>query len=281
MNKSIYTEYANLTPYNIKYLDGCGATWAFGGEKFSEWNRSQIVSFSESLDGGAWNFFGDKCRDYTHLPTGDAFCQGVADILGIEYVPEVDISKTETTTEDKGLAIDVKLLSEGDRGWIVDNIQFGHRLLNNALSHSAAVGYLDGMGWSEIVYYERVGHRITTDPNEFMRYVADKTGKEWEPVNGKLMNDSDIEAIIDLIGTPPTYPHKTYRVLDSLDGVPFDTRIPLSEWVPPFGVEVLFIFKEKSLFSSIMKIYKNGLAFDNNMIGANWKHFDGHWMRIV
>ena len=361
MNKSIYTEYANLTPYHIKWLDECGATWGDGtllkdyppSNTYLFFNGLYVDKFSQSAR------ITEHQSDYTHLPTGDAFCQGVAGILGIEYgpekpftrklinklelhdkmerpLPEGTISKTETVTDDKGLAIDVKLLSEKDREWLKLNagkMQKVSNAIHGAEKYQEYVCYLydlsvanciepENFGYAEKEFYESKGVCITTDPTEFIRYVADKTGKEWEPTNdqkewkavekpplgltpkyvkteerkqeileamnrynetGKPIPEEWVKEYDELSGLidegSPTYPHKTYRVLDSLDGVPFDKRIPLSEWVPPFGKPILYIEDDTFLPCSFEGISNAVLL--QTMNGIKEANLDGHWMRIV
>jgi len=289
MSKSIYTEYANLTPYHTKWLDGCGATWA-GGDKFSEMKFiiDDCISFTSGSFYQSPKIYYRR-KDAIHLPTGDAFCQGVAEILGIEYVPEKPftrklinklelhdkmerplpegtISKTETVTDDKGLAIDVKLLSEKDREWLGINF-----CVEIAFKYWAYIGYEVGF-----IYGDNLNDNIpiTTDPTEFMRYVADKTGKEYiknltitpeikEKIQPKI-KERHIKAsqqynTPNVVMPTPTYPHKTYRVLDSLDGVPLDRRIPLSEWIPPFGTKVKFEFPDNIIYGRVNLISKDGI----------------------
>jgi len=181
----------------------------------------------------------------------------------------------------------------------------GGSLVSNMDAHLAAISFSSlgkTFGTAGSDWYQNNSYTHIPTGSEFCEQVAEILGIEkprfGKSLDEKLSENYHIRQIIDensgptfaevaeaLKGDPKDMPfnylHRTYRVLDSLDGVPLDKRIPLSEWVPPMGAEVLFIFKEKSLFSSIMYIGKNGLAFDNNMIGANWKHFDGHWMRII
>lgn len=345
MNKSIYTEYADLTPYHIKWLDGCGATWGDGtllkdyppSNTYLFFNGLYVDKFSQSAR------ITEHQSDYTHLPTGDAFCQGVAGILGIEYVPEKPftrklinklelhdkmerplpegtISKTETVTDDKGLAIDVKLLSEKDREWL--NINKGQPLPWDKGWGFCTLDRYDLLCLSHKNYLEEYKISITTDPTEFIRYVANKTGKEWEPTNdqkewkavekpplgltpkyvkteerkqeileamnrynetGKPIPEEWVKEYDELSGLidegSPTYPHKAYRVLDSLDSVPLDKRIPLSEWVPPFGKPILYIEDDTFLPCSFEGISNAVLL--QTMNGIKEANLDGHWMRIV
>lgn len=272
MNKSIYTEYANLTPYNIKWLDECGMK-SGSGKSFSnirfmgDWDSVAVIR--DNFNYSPKEFYASM--NYTHLPTGDAFCQGVAEILGIEYVPEV--TKTETVTEDKGLAIKYSLLSPDQKKWLDDEIEQWEPLYDYIfLNHNKE---LDSSKLDHIKKY-----RITTDPIEFMRYVAEKTGKEWVP-------NEVVRAIETIESMSPSYPHKAYRVLDSLDSVPFDTRIPLSEWVPTFGVDLIFIdsvnWTKGKLDSVIIDPVRGGHARIKEESQPNLQkiNLDGHWMRIV
>lgn len=340
MNKSIYTEYANLTPYHTKWLDECGAKWAGTKETFGEFTgvNEPFIEYSLSFNGFVQCNDTAKSGNLIHLPTGDAFCRGVAEILGIEYVPEKPftrklinklelhdkmerplpegtISKTETVTDDKGLAIDVKLLSEKDREWLKLNAGKMQKVSNaiyGAEKYQEYVCYLNDLelancsdpenfGYAEKEFYESKGVCITTDPTEFIRYVANKTGKEWgeKPMFGKNQIEIDLdeqlfpgrqnmgegaltnEDVMELLGDKVGYgSYKTYRVLDSLDGVPFDTRIPLSEWVPPIGKRVLVI-SESLQFMGAFQTVERGICFqeDNGSIHCFIDH--GHWMRIV
>ena len=294
MNKSIYTEYANLTPYHKKWLDECGAKKYFMSLSLFGSMKWGYIFFEVKKDGHYLNLsdFYYKVQDYTHLPTGDAFCQGVAEILGIEYVPEG--TKTETTTEDKGLAIDVKLLSEKDRKWLGINF-----CVEIAFKHWAYIGYELGF-----IYGDNLNDNIpiTTDPTEFIRYVANKTGKEWDekPMFGKNQIEIDLdeqlfpgrqnmgegaltnEDVMELLGDKVGYgSYKTYRVLDSLNGVPLDKRIPLSEWIPPFLQRVLFVKNDEFKSVYVCDVSKDGLSVFDGVSNLILSDLDGHWMRIV
>lgn len=76
-----------------------------------------------------------------------------------------------------------------------------------------------------------------------------------------------------------SYPHKTYRILDSLDDIPLDKRFKLSEWIPPFQKDVVFIIKGKAFVGHIWKLQESifALGGSNELI----KDLDGEWMRIV
>ena len=74
--------------------------------------------------------------------------------------------------------------------------------------------------------------------------------------------------------------HKTYRILDSLDGIPLDTRIPLSEWIPPFLVNVILIYDNKWSEGFFSGVEGDGLLFQLSDKGCKYI-LDGHWMRIV
>jgi len=198
MNQSIYTEYTNLTPDHVAWLDGCGAVWGME-QKFTEFTPTmECVAFNKFFYQDKKDFY--QNNPYTYIPTGSEFCERVAEILGIEKpvfasdlkdklvkklemhdrmerpLPEVDITKTETTT----------------------------------------------------------------------------------------------------------YPHRTYRVLESLEGVPFDKRIPLSEWIPPFGVDLIFI-SDADWYRGI--VHAMDQRFIYLLVKGEEKEcivpLDGHWMRIV
>lgn len=136
---------------------------------------------------------------------------------------------------------------------------------------------------------------------EFCERVAEILGIE-KPVFGKsldemLSENCHIQQIIDensgptfaeideaLKGDPKdmpfNYPHRTYRVLDSLDSIPLDKRIPLSEWIPPPREKVLLITGERYFEAWVQYIDNEGIR-----IGSEGLDFftiaDGHWMRIV
>jgi hypothetical protein len=128
---------------------------------------------------------------------------------------------------------------------------------------------------------ESLGYTITDSPKVFMKYVAQKTGKEYKAQmrwDETSITDDDVAI---LIGEPDKlYPHKTYRILDSLDGIPLDTRIPLSEWIPPCKSEVLFISKDRKLLGEFVRIDFEGVIVRDKP-GFHFTIPDGHWMRIV
>lgn len=116
------------------------------------------------------------------------------------------------------------------------------------------------------------------DPEQFCREVAKRLGIE-EPKFGVDDQIADEQDESFYLGKPDKlYPHKTYRILDSLDGIPLDTRIPLSEWIPPFGEEVLWIFKDSRFFSGLDRVGSQGITVSAMDIRLP---LSGHWMRIV
>lgn len=107
------------------------------------------------------------------------------------------------------------------------------------------------------------------DPEQFCREVAKRLGIE-EP---KFDHLPDVGKVI--------HPHKTYRVLDSLDGIPLDTRIPLSEWIPPMESEVAVISNKRMI--GVVKAIKNNcvLLYAQGTRYEEMVSLDGHWMRIL
>lgn len=86
----------------------------------------------------------------------------------------------------------------------------------------------------------------------------------------------DIEELIK------TFSHKTYRILDSLDGIPLDTRFKLSEWIPPYNEELIFVNSDywcKGFLVSIKESYVNIQEEEKSKLTAI--NLDGKWMRIV
>lgn len=114
------------------------------------------------------------------------------------------------------------------------------------------------------------------EPNEDeINKGIDKAEKEWQ-AKDKVGED------LEKFGIPiqPTHPHRTYRVLDSLDGIPLDKRIALSEWIPPIGVDVNFIHNGDFDRGQIQCIDKHGIIVKWRGLACVFES-DGHWMRIV
>jgi hypothetical protein len=127
-------------------------------------------------------------------------------------------------------------------------------------------------------YYNSDSYTHIPDPEQFCKEVAKRLGIE-EPRFGVDDQIADEQDESFYLGSPDRlYPHKTYRVLDSLDGIPLDTRIPLSEWIPPFGKEVLWIFKDSRFFSELDRVGSQGITVSAMDIRLP---LSGHWMRIV
>lgn len=209
MNQSIYTEYANLTPDHIEWLDGCGAVWCDGAETFSQFIPEMAYVLFEDGEFSQEDDV-DSRIDRIHIPTGSEFCERVAEILGIE-------------------------------------------------KPVFASGYIEAF-----------------EPNEEeINKGIDKAEKEWQ-AKDKVGED------LEKFGIPiqPTHPHRLYRVLDSLDGIPFDTRIALSEWIPPMGVDVNFIHNGDFDRGQIQCIDKHGIIVKWRGLACVFES-DGHWMRIV
>lgn len=115
------------------------------------------------------------------------------------------------------------------------------------------------------------------EPNEEeINKGIDKAEKEWQ-AKDKVGED------LKEFGIPiqPTHPHRTYRVLDSLDVIPFDTRMPLSEWIPPMGAEVIFIVKNEVIPGHVKSIGYNHCIVWAKTNKEEYVPLDGHWMRIV
>ena len=116
------------------------------------------------------------------------------------------------------------------------------------------------------------------DPEEFCRQVA-RILEIDEPKFGDVLTEDSI-----VLDEPDRlHPHKTYRILDSLDGIPFDTRIPLSEWIPPTSVLLVFIEKDNWFRASLESISRTHARIieegdrDEYLV----RLLDGYWMRIV
>jgi hypothetical protein len=87
----IYIEYNKLNKHHIEWLDKCGAKWAGIEAKFSKYNPRETHIFFIYLFNKQWVFKqGDVCSvtGETHILTADEFCKGVAERLGIEYIPK-------------------------------------------------------------------------------------------------------------------------------------------------------------------------------------------------
>ncbi len=175
--------------------------------------------------------------------------------------------------EPKGMAIDLHLLSKSDRSKL-EELTIGSATLENG--HDKYLRLKNGKIWA--VSKERIeslGYTITDSSKVFLEYVAQQTGKEYQP---------------NIVNLPPNieqkmlYPnHKNYRILDSLDGIPLDTRIPLSEWIPPMGAEVLWVIDKSAYMGHFGGLNIDGLVIldsDDVMISVI-DNLDGHWMRIV
>ena len=193
-SQSIYTEYTNLTPDEIQWLDGCGATWK-SGEIFSKYK----MRYMQVVFNGRVFHLQSLGSDWQKIPTGSEFCERVAEILGIEKPV------------------------------------FGDKFIK------------------------------AFEPNEEeINKGIDKAEKEWEVKEGA-----------------PSYPHRLYRVLDSLGVVSFDKRMPLSEWIPPMGAEVIFIVKNEVIPGHVKSIGYNHCIVWAKTNKEEYVPLDGHWMRIV
>jgi len=223
MNQSIYTEYSNLTPDKIQWLDGCGAVWVLG-QKFSEIsNVNKFIWFDHVFSRKQFSY-GKAGNEGTHIPTGSEFCERVAEILGI------------------------------------DKPVFASDLKDKLVK--------------KLEMHDRMERPLPEGEGELLNDAF------FDNDSSNTMSPDEVDAIIQSIASPQTYPHRTYRVLDSLDGIPFDKRIPLSEWIPPFLKIVLLITEDDQVIGQLTKIIENEIwfncSFKNKIIPL-----DGHWMRIV
>jgi len=185
----------------------------------------------------------------------------------------------EQKTTIKGMAIEVSRLSEEDRSVLIywlgnysDNIiSLAEENKNNVNS----VGYGDSsFGWSTKDWYQNNGITITESPAEFLKYVAQQTGKEYKKEWGQTHGNPRTSQPVS-----ESYKFKTYRILDSLDGIPLDKRIPLSEWIPPVGKKVLLITKDWFMDGYFDRV-ESKIIFET-VKGSKASSLDGHWMRIV
>jgi hypothetical protein len=126
------------------------------------------------------------------------------------------------------------------------------------------------------------GDKLVTG-DEFCQRVADILGID-EPTFDYTLAGAPVASPEEMAQyNEPIYPHKVYRVLDSLDGIPLDTRIPLSEWIPPQDKDVLIIIKDHYFVGTISGIRSSGMSYNNKFEGGSYAGLglDGHWMRIV
>lgn len=316
MNQSIYTEYSNLTPDHVAWLDGCGATKR-SGNKVSQGYRDKYLLFL--VDKKIFAFTEENWLGYelktnkgiVHIPTGSEFCERVAEILEIDKpvfasdLKDKLVKKLELHDrmerplpegEDKELAIEVSQLREEDIEALVEMCGEAWAEVPKQALKNKNERYLfyreGGLDCHHKMGLKNLGVTITESVPEFMRYVAKKTGKKWEDKlfndaffnndSSNIMSPDEVDAIIQSIASPPTYPHRLYRVLDSLDGIPFDTRMPLSEWIPPFGVDLIFI-SDADWYRGI--VHAMDQRFIYLLVKGEEKEcivpLDGHWMRIV
>ncbi|CAE14757.1 unnamed protein product [Leptospira phage LE1] len=302
---SIYTERENILPHHAEWLDGCGATWntapGWPKVKFSSRELNEPILAFGYCDsptftcGKREDFLGLRACGIVEVKTGTEFCERVAEILGLPKPTfEVDISKKETTI--KGMAIEVGWLNDGDREWLVKNVPDAEMALFEFVGYGW-LGDYKHIGYQTKDWYQNNGYTITESPTEFLEYVAKQTGKEYKvevdpKLRASMIHDSldDGPSFIDIANALKVsgkddykiwnYPHKTYRILDSLDGIPFDKRIPLSEWIPPFGVDVNFIHNGDFDRGNVHCIAKEGIIVKWRSLDCVFE-LDGHWMRIV
>jgi len=277
---SIYTERENIQPHHAEWLDGCGAVWWINRVRFSLRHDISEVSFIAFCVSDN-TFLTSYDESYTHIPTGTEFCECVAEILGLPKPTfEVDISKTETTTEPiKGMAIEVSRLSESDKKSLSMPQYSFQTSIKQAIKNNLCVGFwsFGSSGFSDKNFYKSAGFTITESPTEFLKYVAQQTGKEYKKEWGQTHGNPRTSQPVS-----ESYKFKTYRILDSLDGIPLDKRIPLSEWIPPFGEEVLILSKFLKAVGHVKAInHGNRITFWMNYKADMNLDLDGHWMRIV
>jgi hypothetical protein len=205
----------------------------------------------------------------------------------------------------KGMAIEFDRLSEEEKEWLLLNHNQAMSALGNSTEQFNYIGAYDdgGLGCCFKDHYLTQDFTITESPTEFMQYVAQQTGKEYKktaaydvqkfvanregmaerlakaPFTNEELMDLPDEEIGKLNFGKPTYPHKTYRILDSLDGIPLDKRIPLSEWIPPVGKKVLVI-TENWFMDGFFERIESKIIFETAQ-GSKALTLDGHWMRIV
>ena len=172
----------------------------------------------------------------------------------------------------KGMAIDVNLLGEDEREWL-------YVIDTGILSDWSKWTYCSYCPQGEVnlcekSYIERLGITITESPAEFLKYVAQQTGKEYKKEWGQTHGNPRTSQPVS-----ESYKFKTYRILDSLDGIPLDKRIPLSEWIPPVGKKVLLITKDWFMDGYFDRV-ESKIIFET-VKGSKASSLDGHWMRIV
>lgn len=102
-------------------------------------------------------------------------------------------------------------------------------------------------------------------------------------VTGHVLTQNEIDKIIEFDKPESkTYPHKSYRILESLDDISLDTRIPLSEWIPPQGENVFVISSDgKFFYGSFSLLTTDSIQFKIADAYHTYSTIDGHWMRIV
>jgi len=277
MNQSIYIERENIQPHHAEWLDGCGAVWWINRVRFSLRHDISEVSFIAFCVSDN-TFLTSYDESYTHIPTGTEFCECVAEILGLPKPTfEVDISKKETTTEPiKGMAIEASRLSESDKKSLSMPQYSFQTSIKQAIKNNLCVGFwsFGSSGFSDKNFYKSAGFTITESPAEFLKYVAQQTGKEYKKEWGQTHGNPRTSQPVS-----ESYKFKTYRILDSLDNVPLDKRIPLSEWIPPVGKKVLLITKDWFMDGYFDRV-ESKIIFET-VEGSKAFSLDGHWMRIV
>lgn len=244
-SQSIYTEYANLSPDHIEWLDGCGATWE-SGEIFSKYK----MRYMQVVFNGRVFHRQSLGSDWQKIPTGSEFCERVAEILGIEKPVFGDkfIKAFEPNEEEINKGID-----KAEKEWEVKE--------------------KPPLGLTPKYIHDRMREQEIQEAIDRYKLANKEVPEEWLREHFDLISKEGALA----------HPHRTYRVLDSLDGVPFDKRIPLSEWIPPFEVEVLFIIGKNFFKGNLNQITKDEITL-RELGEGEWeivKTLDGHWMRIV
>lgn len=316
---SIYIESEKIQARKdiVEWLDGCGATWALG-ERFSEIGRSileelakpdKFVWFNHPIHKSKFSF-GRAENKHTHCQTPEQFCELIAESLGIDKPVFGEVNDQNDHTEShlkpiKGIAIEVSRLSEDDKKWLKNIYPTWNEYYKFCVCsklEGEKFNYIDMCG---PLLVKNRGYTITDSPKVFMEYVAQQAGKEYmsEPVaelRASMIHDSlddgpSFGDIAKALGVDddswklrhPSYPHKTYRILDSLDGIPLDKRFKLSEWIPPMEKELIFIdsknWAKGKLDSLMIDTVRGSYARVKEEGQPNLQKIslDGEWMRIV
>jgi len=170
----------------------------------------------------------------------------------------------------KGMAIEVSRLSEEERNYIQSLRSIS--CLWNEWTYCSFTKEYNNLCNKDYILLNDI--TITESPAEFLKYVAQQTGKEYKKEWGQTHGNPRTSQPVS-----ESYKFKTYRILDSLDNVPLDKRIPLSEWIPPVGKKVLLITKDWFMDGYFDRV-ESKIIFET-VKGSKAFSLDGHWMRIV